>query len=130
MSDPDTGDVEGLAPQEALDPDERLDNDDDSVDPPDGWSGADRFGTTPAEEAAGAPLADRLAEERPEEYEAPRERAVADTPIDELDQTVDEERLVEPVDDAPLDADRLVEPTAPDDVPLDAERPVMLDDRL
>lgn len=91
MSDPDTGDFDGLPPQEALDTDERLDGDDESVDPPDAWRGADRFGTTHAEEAAGAPLEDRLAEELPDEAPVDDlpDQAVSDMPIDDLDESVD-----------------------------------------
>jgi hypothetical protein len=90
MSDPDTGDFDGLPPQEALDTDERLDGDDDSVDPPDSWHGADRFGTTHAEEVAGAPLSERLAEELPDDAPADLpDRPVSDTPIDDLDESVD-----------------------------------------
>jgi len=91
MSDPDTGDFDGLPPQEALDQDERLDGDDDTVDPPERWHGANQYGTTPAEEAAGEPLDMRLAQERPDDepVDVP-DRPVAVTPIDELDESVDE----------------------------------------
>lgn len=107
MSDPDSGDVEGLPPQEALDTDERLVDDGDTVDAPDSWHGADRFGTTPAEEAAGAPLSARLAEEAPDEAPVEvSERAVADLPLDELDESVDrldglDEELNDPIQATP-----------------------------
>jgi protease I len=36
------------------------------MEPPDDWSAADRFGTTPREERDGEPLDERLTEEEPE----------------------------------------------------------------
>jgi protease I len=52
---------------------EQLDEDELATDPlergtelPDGWSGADRFGTTPREQRAGEPLGERLREEEPD----------------------------------------------------------------
>ncbi|WP_309113234.1 hypothetical protein [Saccharothrix sp.] len=36
------------------------------MDPPERWSGADKYGTTPYEQAHARPLEDRLAEEEPE----------------------------------------------------------------
>ncbi|HEX2298112.1 MAG TPA: hypothetical protein VHH34_06280, partial [Pseudonocardiaceae bacterium] len=62
------------------------------MDPPDDWSGAARYGTTAGEESADRPLDARLAEERPD---VPRTdvpvRPVAATPLDELDNSIDEE---------------------------------------
>jgi hypothetical protein len=55
-----------------LDASDTLDDDlvadplDTGIAPADRWSGADRFGTTPAEERAGEPLELRLAEEEPD----------------------------------------------------------------
>jgi hypothetical protein len=65
MSDPDTGDFEGLRPQEATDSDERGETE--YTDPPDDWTAADRFGTTPREQREGPPLSLRLTEELPED---------------------------------------------------------------
>lgn len=105
MSDPDTGDFEGLPPQEALDNDERLNGDDDAVDAPEHWQGADRFGTTPAEEAVGAPLSARLAEELPDQEvpEVPL-RLGSELSLDELDESVDSVEDLDAVDgDEPED---------------------------
>ncbi|MFC8529348.1 hypothetical protein [Nocardia sp. NPDC057227] len=56
-----------LSPAESLDSDEvRNDDGDAVVDPPDDWSGANRFGMTAREEREGEPLAQRLAEEEPD----------------------------------------------------------------
>ncbi|MFC9363435.1 hypothetical protein ACFTZB_43585 [Rhodococcus sp. NPDC057014] len=56
-----------LSPSESVDPDEvRNDDGDETVDPPEGWSAADKFGTTPREEREGESLDDRLAEEEPD----------------------------------------------------------------
>lgn len=56
-----------LSPSESLDSDEVRNNDgDEVVDPPEGWSGADKFGTTPREEQEGESLDQRLAEEEPD----------------------------------------------------------------
>ncbi len=62
MADDDT-----LSPSESTDSDEVRNDDGDSVvDPPEGWSEADRFGMTAREEREGESLADRLAEEEPD----------------------------------------------------------------
>ena len=59
----DDGVLEG---DDTLDSDRVEDPLDTGIAPADRWSGADRFGTTPAEEAAGESLDQRLAEELPE----------------------------------------------------------------
>jgi hypothetical protein len=62
--DHENGPGQTLNVSESVDSDEvRNDDGDDVVDAPDGWSEADRFGTTAAEEAAGESLDQRLAEE-------------------------------------------------------------------
>ncbi|HEY2199295.1 MAG TPA: hypothetical protein VGH69_16625, partial [Mycobacterium sp.] len=62
MPDDDT-----LSPSESTDSDEVRNDDGDSVvDPPDGWSEADKFGMTAREEREGESLDDRLAEEEPD----------------------------------------------------------------
>lgn len=111
-SDVDTGDFEGLNPQEATDSDERFGDaprpgyipDENEYDPPDSWSGANRHGTTPAEEAEGETLDQRLREEQPdiEPVEQP-ERSLAETPIDQLDESVDEVVAERPGGDEDLD---------------------------
>jgi hypothetical protein len=56
-----------LNPSEATDSDEvRNDDGDVVVEPPDGWSGADKFGMTAREEQEGESLDDRLAAEEPD----------------------------------------------------------------
>jgi hypothetical protein len=56
-----------LDPSESTDSDEvRNDDGDIVVDPPDGWSEADKFGMTAREEREGESLDDRLAEEEPD----------------------------------------------------------------
>ena len=64
------------------------------MDPPDDWSAATRYGTTPIEQATGRPLTDRLAEERADlRVDPARDRPVAVTPLEELDESVDDEVL-------------------------------------
>ncbi|WP_241384903.1 hypothetical protein [Rhodococcus sp. CH91] len=81
-----------LSPSEGLDSDEvRNDDGDEVVDPPEGWSEADKFGTTPREEKEGESLDQRLAEEEPDvEPVDPLDKPVAVTPEDELTEDVDE----------------------------------------
>ena len=104
MSDRDAAEPESLAPSEALDEDElRVDPLEEGVEPPEHWSAANRFGTTPREVREGEPMDQRLAEEVPDtEPEPVPERPLAVTPADELDESVE---------DAPPD----FEPVAPDD---------------
>jgi hypothetical protein len=67
MDDRETAEPETLSPSEALDEDElRVDPLEEGVEPPEHWSGADRFGTTPAEIREGESHAMRLAEEEPD----------------------------------------------------------------
>jgi hypothetical protein len=62
MSDDDT-----LSPSESTDSDEvRNDDGDIVVDPPDGWSEADKFGTTAREEQEGESLEYKLSAEVPD----------------------------------------------------------------
>ncbi|MBF6098671.1 hypothetical protein IU510_11330 [Nocardia cyriacigeorgica] len=62
-----TGPGDTLGPTESLDSDEvRNDDGDIVVDPPENWTGADKFGMTPAEQRAGESLGQRLAEEEPD----------------------------------------------------------------
>jgi hypothetical protein len=63
----DAGPDNTLGPSESLDSDEvRNDDGDIVVDPPEGWSEADRFGMTAREEREGESLDDRLAAEEPD----------------------------------------------------------------
>lgn len=63
----DTGPGDTLDPSESTDSDEvRNDDGDTVVDPPEGWSEADKFGMTAREEREGESLDQRLAEEEPD----------------------------------------------------------------
>jgi hypothetical protein len=56
-----------LSPMEGTDSDDLQNADgDDVVDPPDGWSGVDKFGMSAQEQAEGQTLDQRLAEEVPD----------------------------------------------------------------
>ncbi len=62
-----TGPGDTLDPSESTDSDEvRNDDGDTVVDPPEGWSEADKFGMTAREEREGESLDQRLAEEEPD----------------------------------------------------------------
>lgn len=94
---------ETLTPSESLDEDE-LDVDplEGGVEPPEHWSAGERHGSTAREEAEGEPLDERLAEERPDvPLEDVTRRPYAETPLDELDESVD--RTVVP--DEPVDGE-------------------------
>lgn len=108
MTRPDSPDdvSEGLEDQ-GLEPSESLDEDElgaapveAGTEPPEHWVAADRHGTTAGEESADRPLDDRLAEERPDvpSAEVPA-RPVAATPLEELDDSIDDELVPgEPAD--------------------------------
>ncbi|MCA1677021.1 MAG: hypothetical protein LC799_34200 [Actinobacteria bacterium] len=78
---------------------ETLDEDNMGVDPLEGgmdpaedWSAANRYGTTATEQATDRPLTERLEEERPDvSAESVPDRPVAATPLEELDESVDDE---------------------------------------
>lgn len=84
--------------EETLDASEGSDSDelgervgDDGYDAPDGWSGADRTGTTENEELEGESLDEKLAEERPDTpLEDQPDVPVAARPQSELDESIDE----------------------------------------
>lgn len=84
---------------DALTQSETLDEDDMGVDPLEGgmdpaedWSAANRYGTTATEQATDRPLTDRLEEEHPDISTASvPDRPVAATPLEELDESVDDE---------------------------------------
>ncbi len=107
MSDRDSAEPETLSPSEALDEDDlRVDPLEEGVEPPEHWSAANRFGTTPREIREGEPMDQRLAEEVPDtEPEPVPERPLAATPADQLDESVE---------DAPPDFEPVV---ADDEVP-------------
>ncbi|MGO1052295.1 hypothetical protein [Crossiella sp. CA198] len=94
------------------------------VEPPEDWAEADRFGTTAREMADGEPLADRLAEEVPDQAPEVPGRPLADTPDEELDETID---TAPPAGDPDLgepdpDAQRQVESGAPEQLALRIEQ--------
>jgi hypothetical protein len=92
VSDRDTAEPESLSPSEALDEDElRVDPLEKGVEPPEHWSAADRYGTTPREIREGEPIEQRLAEEEPDaEPEPVPDRPLAVTPATDLDETVED----------------------------------------
>ncbi|MBP2471636.1 hypothetical protein JOF53_000508 [Crossiella equi] len=85
-------------PQYPPHPAEQLDEDamgidpvQDGVEPPEGWSEADRYGTTGRERTEGESHEQRLAEETADQQPDPvPERPLAETPDDQLDETIDE----------------------------------------
>lgn len=104
-----------LEPAEELDQDELgADPTERGVQPPAGWAASDRHGITPSEQAEGEDLDTRLAEERPDVSDEPLERPVADTPVDELDGSIDDNL----VPGEPVDGDN---PIAGEDRPLPEE---------
>jgi hypothetical protein len=89
-----------LNPSEGTDSDElRNDDGDIVVDPPEGWSEADRFGMTAREEREGESLDQRLAEEEPE---------VSDQTLDATDDGPRRAHRGQ-IDGAPEDGDSLYE---------------------
>ena len=91
--DPLGQDDDTLMQSESLDEDEMgTDPLEGGMDIAEGWSAANRYGTTAREQATDRPLAQRLAEERPDIGGEPvPARPVAATPIEELDDSIDEE---------------------------------------
>lgn len=105
--DPLGHDEDVLEQSEALDEDSTAaDPLESGMDPAEDWAGADQYGTTATEQASGEPLDERLSQERPDVTgtEVP-ERPVAATPLDELDESIDDEVATEdwaPSDDGVL----------------------------
>jgi hypothetical protein len=95
--DPLGHDDDVITESEALDEDELgVDPLEGGMDPPEDWSAATRYGITPIEQATERPLSERLAEERPDlRVDPARDRPVAVTPLEELDESVDDEVLPE-----------------------------------
>ncbi|MFD9893098.1 hypothetical protein ACFWY9_27455 [Amycolatopsis sp. NPDC059027] len=91
MSDRESAEPDTLTPSEALDEDElNVDPLEAGVEPPEHWSAANRHGTTPAEIREGEDLGTRLAEEEPDVTpEVIRDRPIAATPAEQLDDSVD-----------------------------------------
>lgn len=91
--DPLGHDEDVLTQSETLDEDDMgVDPLEGGMDPAEGWSASDRYGTTAIEQATDRPLAERLDEERPDiTIESVPDRPVAVTPLGELDESVDDE---------------------------------------
>jgi hypothetical protein len=95
--DPLGHDDDVLTQSETLDEDELgADPLEGGMDPAEGWTAANRHGTTAREQATDRPLSTRLEEERPDvATEPPRRRSVATTPLEDLDDSVDDEAVPE-----------------------------------
>jgi hypothetical protein len=93
--DPLGHDDDVLTQSETLDEDDMgVDPLEQGMDPPDDWSAANRYGTTATEQATDRPLAERLAEERADiTPDVASDRTMAVTPLEELDESVDDEVL-------------------------------------
>ncbi|MCM6772081.1 hypothetical protein NDR87_02685 [Nocardia sp. CDC159] len=75
-----------LRQAESLDSDEVRNRDGDVVvDPPEDWTGADRFGMTSREQREGQPLGERLAQEEPDIGAGRPEREERGTGVEGLD---------------------------------------------
>lgn len=91
-----------LTQSESLDEDEiGTDPLEEGMDPAEGWSASDSYGTTAMEQAIDRPLTERLAEERPDVIGEPvPERPLAATPIEELDDSIDDDLVpVQPIEE-------------------------------
>ncbi len=90
--DPLGHDDDVLTQSETLDEDDMgVDPFEGGMDPAEGWSASDRYGTTALEQATDRPLTDRLEEERPDVNESVPDRPIAATPLEELDESIDDE---------------------------------------
>jgi hypothetical protein len=96
--DPLGHDDDVLTQSETLDEDDMgVDPLEGGMDPPEDWSAANRYGTTAIEQATARPLAERLDEECPDVLpETAQDRAGAATLLEELDESVDDEVILEP----------------------------------
>lgn len=101
-----------LSSAEGLDEDElKLDPLEEGMDPPEHWKQADKFGNTAFEERQGQDLDHRLLEEQPDILpDEQRRQSLEDTPVDQLDDTIDDESYD-------------VERVGPDDSPVDSPSP-------
>ncbi|SNT41830.1 hypothetical protein [Rhodococcoides kyotonense] len=98
------GQDQTLDQSESLDSDEvRNDDGDTIVEPPEHWSEADKFGTTPEEALEGESLDEKLSEEEPDVALESDERAVADTPDDELTEEQVDHEILESDEDPDID---------------------------
>lgn len=110
-------DPAALSSAEDLDQDElQVDPLEEGMEPPEQWSGADQYGTAPAEQREGESLEQRVAQERPDFDSAEpsaRTQPTAETRFQDLDENVD---------NAPNQSESLVgeEPTGLSDSPEEA----------
>lgn len=84
---PDSVETDPAALNSAEDLDEdrlKLDPLEAGMDPPEHWTAADKYGTTPYEQAHPRPLTDRLEEEQPEE-----QPVLGETPVDDIESDPD-----------------------------------------
>jgi hypothetical protein len=83
------------------------------MDPPERWSGVDKYGMTPYEQAHPRGLTDRLSEEEPDVHDAAADDLRADSETEPRSEQADEvtERAAAnaPTDDAGIDAEVLRE---------------------
>jgi hypothetical protein len=86
-------DDDALTQSEMLDEDEMgVDPLEGGMDPADAWSAANRYGTTPNEQATDRPLDERLDEERPDVSIKPvPDCPLPLAPLEELDESIDDE---------------------------------------
>ncbi len=97
--------------EDMLDSSESTDSDelgeragDDGYDAPDSWSAGERTGNTEREEREGETLDEKLAEERPDTpVEDQPDRPVGATPVEDLDDSIDERVPESPEDLAESD---------------------------
>lgn len=91
--DPGEHDDDVLTQSETLDEDDMgVDPLESGMDPAEDWSAANRYGTTATEQATDRPLTERLDEERADvSTESVPDLPVAATPLEELDESVDDE---------------------------------------
>jgi hypothetical protein len=107
-------DAHAVSSAEELDEDRlRVDPLEAGMDPPERWSGVDKYGMTPYEQAHPRGLTDRLSEEEPEVHDAAAGGLGADADAEPRSEQADEvtERPVDssPTDDAGIDAEVLRE---------------------
>ncbi|OZM70124.1 hypothetical protein CFN78_27020 [Amycolatopsis antarctica] len=99
MSDPVEQHAEHSASEDTDEDRLQVDPLEEGVEPPEHWSAANRFGMTAREQQEGESLDQKLHEEQPEPEEPEiRDRPIAATPAEELDDSVDDVAAdVEPV---------------------------------
>lgn len=120
-------DAAALSSAEQLDEDEmRVDPLEEGIEPPEHWSEASKYGTTPFEEHQGETLDQRLEQEEPDVSTDPAaERPDAATPAPDLDEGVDyvtdDSGIVEP-DEAARSVDRAPGEQGQDPYPENADR--------